>query len=198
MARSSTSPYFALSVSSVGRSKPLIRSAGIMLRNIMDSTAGHCITFSTALKMLSGVEPATRSTGLPLFHQAGSSLSSSLIVVSGSATTLNPSSEQASAAITPQPPPAVTMPTPRPFGSGCRNRARPMFSISSRLPALITPACLHTALKILSEPEIAAVCEAAAFAPACVLPALTITIGFFLLTSDAILKKRRPSLNPSI
>ena len=63
---------------------------------------------------------------------------------------------------------------------------------------LMIPTCLHIASNTASEPAIELVWDMVALAAASVLPALYIIIGFRFTTSRANLKKRCPSLNPSM
>ena len=117
------------------------------------------------------------STGLPRDQLAGSTLSRSRMRPSPSSASGTLCAAAASAAITPTPPPLVRMVILSPMGDLKRVRISAARNSSSRLSTRSMPARAMAASTTLSAPASAPVCEAAAFWPCSLRPALTTITG---------------------
>ncbi len=137
------------------------------------------------------------STGLHTLATGGKNALSACWVSSCKLARCRPCASRASAAVTPGPPELVNTATDRPWGRGHHARARAQSNISSVVSARITPARSKAALKALSWPASAPVCDAAARRPLAKRPTLSAMTGFCLVTRRACSTKRRPSLTPS-
>ena len=97
-----------------------------------------------------------------------------------------------STARTPNPPPFVIMSTLFDSGRGRSDKDLVQSMASLSVGALMAPACLNAASKILSFPARDAVCDAMAFAPALDLPDFSMIIGLDLLTFRTVLMNSLP------
>ena len=102
----------------------------------------------------------------------------------------SPAAAHASAKRIPSPPPFVTTATRGPLGNGCVERIRAASRNSESVRARWTPACRKSASTAASELARAAVCEAAARAPAALAPPFNASTGFPRETRRAIRANR--------
>ena len=129
--------------------------------------------------------------GLPIAAAGLSTSRSRFMVPAPSSGSTSPAASQASAVRMPAPPALPTTATRLPAGSGAVATTRATSKSCSSDATRITPACRKRASTETSGEARAAVWEAAARAPAVLLPPFTAMIGLRRETRRAISAKRR-------
>ena len=139
-----------------------------------------------------------RSIGFLVDPKSGVTVEKASFRAPVSSYSLTPYFSQASVAMTPMPPPLVTMTVFSPEGKGVLARNLHQLKASSTLSARKTPHWRMMASKISSEPASDPVWEAAAMAPRCDRPDLMTTTGIFGVVIFTARMSRSPSRTPSM